>query len=129
MAGGFAPQASRQRLTLHRVVGPAFRGPGLSPHQAIDLELRPSRDSSSQNYLGGVLIPPIGLQDGDSIVVDEVPSLVDSYFVSVSGMVRSPGAFPWEEGMTLRNLLELARGPTVGADLRQAQVSRLPMTR
>ena len=129
MAGGFAPQASRQRLTLHRVVGPAFRGPGLTPHQAIDLELRPSRDSSSQNYLGGVLIPPIGLQDGDSIVVDEVPSLVDSYFVSVSGMVRSPGAFPWEEGMTLRNLLELARGPTVGADLRQAQVSRLPMTR
>ena len=73
MAGGFAPQASRQRLTLHRVVGPAFRGPGLSPHQAIDLELRPSRDSSSQNYLGGVLIPPIGLHDLSLIHISEPP--------------------------------------------------------
>jgi len=31
--------------------------------------------------------------------------------------------------MTLRDLVELARGPTVGADLREAEVSRLPENR
>ena len=41
-------------------------------------------------------------------------------------MVVAPDRLPWREGMTIRDLLLLARGPTVGADLRTAQVSRLP---
>ena len=125
-SGGFAPAANRQRVTIHRVVRPSDRGPGSSNRIAIDLALKPSADSGEARHLGGVIIPPVGLQDGDSIVVDGVLDLRDTYFVSITGMVAAPDTLPWREGMTLRDLLLLARGPTVGADLRAAQVSRLP---
>jgi protein involved in polysaccharide export with SLBB domain len=128
-AGGFAPEALRQRLTIHRVLRPSDRGPGLADRQAVDLELRTATDSTTANYLGGVTIPPIGLQDGDSIVVDSVPSLDGGYYVTVAGMVRAPGRFPWHDGMSLRDLVELSRGPIVGADLREAEVSRMPENR
>ncbi|MGD2047703.1 MAG: SLBB domain-containing protein [Gemmatimonadota bacterium] len=128
-AGGFGPEALRRRLTIHRVLLPADRGSGLADRQAIDLELRASADSTLPNYMGGVLIPPIGLQDGDSIVVDSVPTLEDGYYVTIAGRVRAPDRYPWHEGMTLRELVEVARGPIVGADLREAEVSRLPEDR
>src|SRR5437764_15191649 len=41
-------------------------------------------------------------------------------------MVNKPGAYPWREGMTLRDLVLLARGPTVGASLNEAEIARLP---
>ncbi|MGE0160023.1 MAG: SLBB domain-containing protein [Gemmatimonadales bacterium] len=128
-AGGFAPEALRDRLTIYRVLRPAERGPGLAERQAIDLELRPTADPSGSRHLGGVVIPPIGLQDGDSIVVDSVPSLEDGYYVTIAGSVRAPGRFAWHPGMTLRELVGLARGPTVSADLREAEVSRMPRRR
>jgi len=98
----------------------------LSDRIAIDLGLTPSTDPGETGHIGGAIIPPIGLQDGDSIVVDEVVALRDSYYVSISGMVAAPDTLPWREGMTIRDLMLLARGPILGADLRQAQVSRLP---
>jgi polysaccharide export outer membrane protein len=125
-AQGFAPGANRQRMTIHRVVRPSERGPGLSDRVSISLGLTPSKDPGEPGHLGGVLIPPVGLQDGDSIVVDQVVNLRDSYYVSISGMVATPDTLPWQEGMTIRDLVLLARGPTVGADLRAAEVSRLP---
>ena len=125
-AGGFAPNADRRRLTIHRVVRPSERGPGLGERVAIDLGLAASSDPSASGHVGGVLMPPIGLQDGDSIVVDRVPGLFDGYYVTISGSVARPNVFPWRDGMTLRDLMALARGPTVGADLREAEVSRLP---
>jgi protein involved in polysaccharide export with SLBB domain len=124
--GGFAPEANRSRITIHRVVRPGERGPGLGDRLAIDFGLTPSDDETATNHLGGVVIPPIGLQDGDSIVVDQVPSLAGGYYVIVTGMVAQPDTFPWREGMTIRDIVELARGPIVGADLRAAEVSRLP---
>jgi protein involved in polysaccharide export with SLBB domain len=128
-AGGFAPEANRQRLTIHRVLRPSDRGPGASGRMAIDLGLTPSKDPGEPGHVGGVLVPPIGLQDGDSIVVDEELGLRFSYYVTISGMVAVPDTVPWREGMTIRDLMLVARGPTVGADLRAAQVSRLPDAR
>ncbi len=125
-SGGFSAEADRQRITIHRVVRPGERGPGLGDRIAIDLGLTPSADPGDPNQLGGVLIPPVGLQDGDSIVVGAVVDLVDGYYVTIVGHVAQPDRFPWREGMTIRNLMDLARGPTVGADLREAEVSRLP---
>ena len=128
-SGGFAPGANRQRITIHRVVRPGERGPGSSDRIAIYLGLTPSRDPGEPGHVGGVIIPPIGLYNGDSIVVDEVVALRDSYYVSIAGMVAAPDTVPWREGMTIRDLVLLARGPIVGADLREAQVSRLPEQR
>jgi polysaccharide biosynthesis/export protein len=128
-AGGFAPQALRRRLTIHRVLRPSERGPGLADRQAVDLELRPAADTAAHGYLGGVMVPPVGLQDGDSIVVSSVPALDRGYYVTSDGEVMAPGPFPWTEGMTLRDLVELSRGPTVSADLREAEVTRMPSGR
>ena len=125
-ARGFTSEANRQRVTIHRVVRPSERGPGLSDRIAIDLGLTPSKDPGEPGHVGGVIIPPIGLQDGDSIVVDQVVDVRDGYYVAITGMVAAPDTLPWREGMTIRDLLLLARGPTVGADLRTAEVSRLP---
>ena len=55
-----------------------------------------------------------------------MPALADGYYVVITGMVAKPDTFPWREGMTLRDLVDLARGPVVGADLREAEVTRLP---
>jgi protein involved in polysaccharide export with SLBB domain len=128
-AGGFAPEALRRSLTIFRVLRPADRGPGLSNRRAVDLALRPAADSTEAGYLGGVIIPPVGLQDGDSIVVDTVPGLEKGYYVTIGGEVMSPGQFAWTEGMTVRDLVALSRGPTVAADLRTAEVARMPADR
>jgi protein involved in polysaccharide export with SLBB domain len=125
-AGGFAPQADRKRLTVHRVVRPGVRGPGLGDRIAIDLALATSASEAEPQHMGGVIIPPVGLQDGDSIVIGRVPDLLDGFYVSIGGRVAEPTTVPWREGMTLRDLIQLARGPILGADLREAEVSRLP---
>ena len=125
-SGGFGPDANRRRLTIHRVARPGVRESGLGDRIAIDLGLESSADGSAPNHMGGVIIPPVGLQDGDSIVVDSVVSVARGYYVTIAGMVERPDTFPWRAGMTLRDLINLARGPTVGADLREAEVARLP---
>src|SRR5207249_5821490 len=59
--------------------------------------VRPGEDPTA-----GMVIPSLGLQDGDSVVVDSVLALGGQYFVAVAGMVTKPGMYPWREGMTLR---------------------------
>src|SRR5256886_14142423 len=44
-------------------------------------------------------------------------------------MVNKPGPYPWRPGMTLRDLILLARGPRVGAYLKEAEIARLPEDR
>jgi len=63
------------------------------------------------------------------VVVDSVPPLDQQYYVAIAGMVSKPGLYPWREGITLRDLMLLARGPKVGADLREAEIARLPADR
>src|SRR5439155_6580939 len=86
--------------------------------------VRPGEDPMS-----GVNIPIVGLQDGDSVVVDLVPPLGGTYYVAIAGMVIKPGQYPWRPGMTLRELVLLARGPKVGAYLKEAEIARLPEDR
>ncbi|MGI9626362.1 MAG: SLBB domain-containing protein, partial [Longimicrobiales bacterium] len=139
-AGGFAPDARRERLTIHRVLRPGDQASGTN-RIALDLgfEATPESapgigccftpDSRPTGSVGGVTIPPIGLQDGDSIVVDTLPGVEGGLYVTIGGLVESEGRFPWHDGMTVRDLVLLARGPIVGADLREAEVSRLPSSR
>jgi protein involved in polysaccharide export with SLBB domain len=60
------------------------------------------------------------------VVVDAIPPLGGEYYVGIAGLVRKPGGYPWHAGMTLRDLVLLARGPVVGADLREAEIARMP---
>ena len=114
IAGGFRHDAAQRRLTVHRVLPAEQRGSGPA-RAAIDVQLSP--------------LPPVPLLDGDSIVVDSVPPLDRSLYVSIDGMVNKPGRYPWRSGMTLRALILLARGPAIGASLREAEIARLPTDR
>jgi protein involved in polysaccharide export with SLBB domain len=79
--------------------------------------------------VNGVAVPPIALVDGDSVAVDSLPPADSQYTVAIAGMVNKPGVFPWHAGMTLREVMLLARGPRVGAYLKEAEIARLPTDR
>jgi polysaccharide biosynthesis/export protein len=182
-AGGFKSDAALRRITIHRILPVAERGPGPAPRAAVDVALTPATPGSGERGavhdpgsgergavqnpgsgergavpsgdppatspvapgkvplpaprsrevevpgLAAVAIPSVPLQDGDSVVVDYVPPLNDVYFVAIAGMVNKPGAYPWRPGMKLRDLVLLARGPKVGADLKEAEIARLPQDR
>jgi polysaccharide export outer membrane protein len=136
-AGGFRPDAALRRVTIYRILPAAERGPGPAPRAAVDVALTPAPGASAGSdgttagaaATAGVLIPDVAIQDGDSVVVDALPPLAGTYYVSIAGMVNKPGLYPWRPGTTLRDLMLLARGPRVGADLREAEIARLPQDR
>src|SRR3989475_4731311 len=136
VAGGFRPDAELRRIAIHRILLAGDRGPGPVLRTVVDVALplasssaRGSAGHRGEDPMSGVIIPPGPLQDGDSVVVDLVPSLGGSYYVAIAGMVIKPGQYPWHPGMTLRELVLLARGPRVGAYLKEAEIARLPEDR
>jgi len=50
-------------------------------------------------------------------------------YVGISGMVNKPGQLSLARGMTLRDLMRLARGPKIGAYLKDVELARLPADR
>jgi polysaccharide biosynthesis/export protein len=149
-AGGFSADAELRRLAVYRVLPAPQRGPGPYPRAVIDVPLTTDtaaptgcgmRDAGCgqsdaatsseprETVLSGVVVPGLPLADGDSVVVDSVPPLARTLYVAISGMVAKPGRYPWRPGMTLRDLVLLARGPLVGAYLKEAEIARLPADR
>src|SRR5881628_1599103 len=134
-SGGLRPDAAMKRLSVFRLMPAAERGPGAPPRAVIDVALTPAPSGSVQGPLPPgdpplpVSMPSMALEDGDSVVVDSVQALTGQYYVAIAGMVNKPGAYPWHQGMTLRDLVLLARGPRIGADLKEAEVARLPEDR
>jgi protein involved in polysaccharide export with SLBB domain len=124
-AGGFRPDAALKRVTIHRFLPASARHPPAPARAVIDVALAPGDTGG----VAGVAVPPVTLEDGDSVVVDSLPPLAAQYTVAIAGMVNKPGIFPWREGMTLRDLMLLARGPRIGASLNEAEVARLPTDR
>ncbi len=130
-AGGFGPDAALARLSLFRIVPVPERGTGPFPRAVVDVQLpvlgRAADDppgSPAGQTFGAVLVPGLAMADGDSVVVDALPPLDRSYFVAIVGAVNRPGRYPWRAGMTLRDLMIQARGPEVGAYLKEAEIAR-----
>jgi protein involved in polysaccharide export with SLBB domain len=123
-AGGLRPDADLTAITVHRFLPAGERGPGTVSRVALTVPLAPGGDSGL-----GVTFPDVEVRDGDSIRVHRAPALEQSLSVSIAGTVRRPGRYPWAPAMTLRDLVQLAGGPTVGADLRSAEVARMPQER
>ncbi len=126
-AGGFRPDAALKRLTVFRYLSAAERHQPPVARAAVDVALAPA--DSGDASVGGVAVPELVLEDGDSVVVDSLPPLAEQYTVAIAGMVNKPGVFPWRAGMTLRDLMLLARGPRIGAYLKEAEIARLPTDR
>ena len=77
----------------------------------------------------GHVVNDLTLQEDDSITVFSVSSFRPDRFVSIGGAVRLGGTFPWREGMTLRDLVLQALGLVESADLKAAEIARLPANR
>jgi protein involved in polysaccharide export with SLBB domain len=138
-AGGFRPDAALRRLAVYRILPAANRSSATPTRAAIDVPLTPdssgtgtrgtdphTRGDGANHSIQGVIVPSLALEDGDSVVVDTIPLMGGEYYVEIAGMVQKAGLYPWHQGMTLRDLVLLARGPTVGADLREAEIARMP---
>jgi protein involved in polysaccharide export with SLBB domain len=137
-AGSFRADAARRRISIHRILGASEEPPGPAPRAVVDVSLAPKPVSGVRAHTTAfdgpdpkteMLIPTVVLQDGDSVVVDSIPPLADVYHVAIAGMVNKPGMYGWHPGMTLRELVLLARGPKIGADLTAAEIARLPEDR
>lgn len=146
-AGGFKPNAALGRVSVYRYLPPADRSPAMPARTVRDVALGVAATGSgtpvaqpasttararggdpdpSSASVGGVVVPGLTLEDGDSVVVDSLPPIYSEYHVAITGMVNRGGMYPWHPGMTLRELVLLARGPMIGADLRQAEIARMP---
>ncbi len=139
-SGGFRADAALQRVTVHRILAAAERGPGRAPRAALDVALAVEAPAVAGGGEGtsyrtaalgapGIRVPALALMDGDSVVVDSLPPLSETYYVAIAGRVNKPGRFPWRPGLTLRDLVQLARGPKIGAYLKEAEIARLPEDR
>jgi protein involved in polysaccharide export with SLBB domain len=135
-AGGFRPDAELRRIAVHRILPASERGPGPYPRAVVDVPLAVASGSNdgtplrdSPRGLNGTILPALRLEDGDSIVVDSILPRGRSLYVTIDGMVNQPGSFPWRVGMTVRDLMLLARGPSVGAYLNEAEIARMPESR
>ncbi len=115
LAGGFRPATYAGRAHIERL------NPGDSTR--LLLAVRLPADSAApwpQDQR---------LSDYDVITVYGRPEMRDSITVSIAGAVNEPGRFPWREGMTLRDLVLMARGPGIGAYLVEAEIASLPVDR
>jgi protein involved in polysaccharide export with SLBB domain len=128
-AGGFLADAELSRVTVHRVLPADRRGQMVTARVALDVPLRRPRTGDEAAEGSAFAVPALPLEDGDSVIVDFLPDRGTGYFVRAAGMVYKPGAYPWQEGMTLRELLKLAGGLRIGASLEAAEIARLPADR
>src|SRR3989442_689034 len=135
-AGGFGPDAALERLSVFRIVPVPHRGTGPFPRAVVDVPLpvlpragQDPPDSPAGHAFGAVLVPGLTMEDGDSVVVDLVPPLDQSYFVAIVGAVNRPGRYPWRAGISLREVMRPGRRPGAGGFLSAAPTSRPPAAR
>lgn len=132
-SGGFRPEAAVERLKVQRILPARERTMQSTARIAIDVPLQGagSREQVPTEHRARSTeqVPPFPLRDGDVVQVDALADAAEQYTVAITGMVQQPGTYPWRPGMTVRQLMLLARGPRIGADLREAEVARLPVER
>ena len=115
LAGGFRPATFSGRAHIERI------NILDSTRQMLSAELPAD---SSQPYPDDLL-----LEDYDIVTVYGRDEFREERTVSIGGMVKEPGAFPYRSGMTLRDLVIQARGLRDGALLDSVEVARLPQDR
>src|SRR6266496_4052471 len=116
-SGGFRPDAALERVKVERILPADARATQTTARVTIDVPMP------------GAALPRFALEDGDIVRVDSLEGAAEQYTVVITGMVQQPGNYPWRPGITLRQLMVLARGPRIGVDLREAEIARLPADR
>jgi polysaccharide biosynthesis/export protein len=113
LAGGVRPDAYLGEVLVTRLEAD-------SVHQQLRTALRDST---------GVPVDDIILAQNDAIQVFSLREMRTRRYVSIAGAVRRSGRFSYRDGMTLRDLVLLAGGLQESADVREAEIARLPESR
>ena len=74
----------------------------------------------------GAVVNDLALADDDVITVYSLTNFRPRRFVAIGGSVRVNGRYPYNEGMTLRDLVLAAGGLVEGAWIREAEIARIP---
>jgi len=111
---GSYPAYTNLREVLDIVGG--FEDPGYVKSINLD-EIIILRKDENQFYASEFKIPyssssEFNLLPGDKILVYEDINFENSYVVVIGGEVNKPGSYPFKNGMTVRNLIDLANGMT-----------------
>jgi protein involved in polysaccharide export with SLBB domain len=126
---------------------------GLTPGMNVAQALKAAGGVKPDTYLGQILISRLNsdstrtqlhasladttgrvigdfpLKEDDQLRVFSVTEFRPTRYVAVTGAVRNSGQVPFHEGMTVRDLVLLAGGLEQSADLREAEIARLPVNR
>jgi protein involved in polysaccharide export with SLBB domain len=74
----------------------------------------------------GAVVNDLTLADDDVITVYSLTNFRPRRFVAIGGSVKVSGRYPYNEGMTLRDLVLAAGGLVEGAWIREAEIARIP---
>jgi protein involved in polysaccharide export with SLBB domain len=113
LAGGPKPDFYQGQILVSRLQPDSTR-----------IQLRSAFADSS-----GTLVRDLALSDEDEIQVFARSDFRPMRYIALTGAVRSPGRLPFREGMTLRDAILQVSGLTEDADLREAEIARLPLDR
>lgn len=113
-AGGLDAEAARTRISIDRIVPAGQRPAGGPARVTLDVPLPP----------GSTAIPPVSVEDGDSVTVYSV-SETERNYVEIEGSVYLPGRFGLEPGLTLSSLVARAGGMQPATYAGRAHISRL----
>jgi protein involved in polysaccharide export with SLBB domain len=126
---------------------------GLTPGMTISQALRAAGGVKPDTYLGQIFISRLNpdstrsqlhasladttgrvvgdfvLREDDVLRVFSVTEFRPTRYVAITGAVRNSGQVPYRQGMTVRDLVLLAGGLEQSADLREAEIARLPQNR
>jgi polysaccharide biosynthesis/export protein len=113
-AGGAKPDTYLGEVLISRLQSDSSRA-----------ELR----ATLRDTTGAVLGTDPLLHDDDQIQVFSRTEFRPARYVAISGAVRKPGQYAYREGITMRDLVLLAGGLEEQADLRAAEIARVPADR
>jgi protein involved in polysaccharide export with SLBB domain len=114
-AGGFDAEAYQARVTIHRVLPPASRGPSGRARVVVAV--------GADQFVNGEA-PAVPMAPGDSVTVHGVADRLRGY-VTVHGNVWVEGAVGHAEGMRLSDAIRLAGGPKPDVYLGRILVTRV----
>jgi protein involved in polysaccharide export with SLBB domain len=104
LAGGLRPDAFADQVFIRRTLPSGLPGPLLKVNAGAAVQM-----VEAENIL---------LEDQDDVLVPTVreAQYVPPLTVSITGGVQRPGTYAWAQGMTIRDLFQLAGGTLPNAD-------------
>ncbi len=114
LAGGLKPEATDFAYIIHRDPSNAKLG----KYERIELKQALAQPNSAENVF---------LQANDELRIQSRVTYVDESYIRISGAVRIPGEYKWDETLTLRDVLTLSGGMKLEAAANRVDVSRVQM--